>query len=120
MIMLARGELPTAGVQLHIAQWILRSKKSEPDWEIAELDGLTGAYLMALGRFEEAEPCLLESYESLVELRGSEVIYVQQALSRLIHLYEEWGKPERAEAVRAFGSVERFEESGPPGTGPGS
>ncbi len=51
-------------------------------------------------RFEEAERLLLEGYADLRSSSGDENPYTQDALTRLITLYEVWGKPEVADTYR--------------------
>ncbi|PYX12871.1 MAG: tetratricopeptide repeat protein, partial [Acidobacteria bacterium] len=51
-------------------------------------------------RYNEAEPLLLESYESLKSSQGANNPRTQLALQRLITLYENWGKLDRARAYR--------------------
>lgn len=60
-----------------------------------------GDCLAALNRFAEARSLLLQSYETLRDKRGVDHQSTRHTLSRLIVLYEEWGKPNRADAMRA-------------------
>jgi hypothetical protein len=47
-------------------------------------------------RYEEAEPLLLESYNSLKEHLGASDPGTGETLRRLVVLYEAWGKPAQA------------------------
>jgi len=67
-----------------------------------------GDCLAALNRFAEARSLLLQSYETLRDKRGVDHQSTRHTLSRLIVLYEEWGKPNRADAMRA-----RLADTGP-------
>ncbi len=98
MILLESGELPTVEVLLTQAQSSLRAARSNrsDNWEIAELESLTGSYLTEIGDFDAAEICLLGSHAILARERGVNVIHTKQALGRIVRLYELWGKPERA------------------------
>ncbi len=60
-----------------------------------------GTCLTAMQRFEEAERLLLEGYADLRSSSGDENPYTQDVLTRLITLYEVWGKPDRAESYRS-------------------
>jgi hypothetical protein len=61
---------------------------------------VVGAALSGLGRFDEAEPLLLGSYEALATEKGA-AIYREDARRRLIGLYEAWNKPDSAAKFRA-------------------
>lgn len=65
-------------------------------WRSADARSVLGACLAALGRFEEAEQLLVESHQALLEDKGASSVYTRDARQRLIHLYESWGKPEKA------------------------
>jgi tetratricopeptide (TPR) repeat protein len=79
---------------------VLREWKSEDSWELAEAESLWGVCLMEQGRFEEAEPYLVDGYLSLRDLRGSEAIYARNAHGRLVGLYAAWGRPPPASLER--------------------
>ncbi len=64
-------------------------------WQVADAESILGAHLTGLGRYEEAEPCLIESYEVLLKIRGERAIYTRSALSRLLVLYQAWGQPDK-------------------------
>lgn len=63
--------------------------------------GVLGACLTRLGRYDEAEPLMLGSYEQLQSQRGDADPYTRDALNNLIRFYERWGKPDRAAHFRA-------------------
>ena len=94
-VLLQAEEPRTAAVLLDRAQAALRREKPAGDWEIAELESLLGALMVEEGSYEAAERCLIESYCALEASRGADAIFTKQALARLIHLYETWGKPQR-------------------------
>lgn len=56
--------------------------------------------LTSMHRFEEAEGLLLEGYATLRATSGDDNSYTQDALRRLVTLYEAWGKLEQAEVYR--------------------
>lgn len=94
-----------------------RAKEAEPllrqalDWhrgraprkvaDIAVAEGALGECLSAQARYGEAEPLLLESYEALKNLQGTDDPEIKLALRRLVTLYENWKKPDRASEFRS-------------------
>jgi len=80
---------------------IYRSSMEKGHWQIARVESVLGGCLVALQRFEEAELLLLESYRTLKAKRGDKDKHTQQALNRMIKLYEAWGKPDKAGEYRA-------------------
>ena len=74
----------------------IRRDRLEPNnWLIRNTMSLLGESLTGQGRYEEAEPLLLEGYESMNPPPNS-AIRKSEALERVVHLYESWGKPEKA------------------------
>ncbi len=101
-VLIDLGELDTAEVLLANAQVAFRRERSPDDWEIAEVESLLGALLAARRRYPEAEACLVDSYRTIEAARGREANYARQALSRMVRLYDTWGKPEQVEQYRAI------------------
>ena len=60
-----------------------------------------GDCLAAQGRYEEAEPLLVESYRAQRANLGDSDERTGESLRSLRDLYEAWGKPQRAAGVRA-------------------
>ena len=81
-VLLDRGEIPTAGVLLQQALRTLHRHRQPGDWDLAELEGVLGTYLLATGAEEEARVCLEESLRRLVEVRGDS-LYSRRAARRL-------------------------------------
>ena len=108
-VLIEIGELDTARALLDHAQPALRREKPPGDWEIAEIEGLLGGVMTAQGLYREAESCLIASYRTIEASRGPETIYTQQAIGRLVQLYEKWNKPARAAEYRA---LLHFEQNG--------
>jgi len=74
------------------------------DWRLGATESLLGAAETRLSRFAAAEPYLLHAFELLPVTPGSEAPKAREArdnLSRLVALYEAWGRPEKAAAYRA-------------------
>jgi tetratricopeptide (TPR) repeat protein len=92
------------------------------DWFTADTESLLGGCLMAQRQFEKAERLLLNGYQGLLAAAGSPPVTdswpirciltlhdspgapaarIQQALDRIIRLYEEWGRDDEAAKWRA-------------------
>jgi hypothetical protein len=56
--------------------------------------------LTALGRFEEAEPYLVQAFDWLHTNRGLENSYAQEVGLKLIELYDRLGRPTEADRYR--------------------
>ncbi len=64
----------------------LRSLRPAGSWELADADSQLGARLAAAGHFEQAEPYLRSSYQTLRRLRGEQALYTRQARDRLVSI----------------------------------
>src|SRR4029077_6859115 len=62
----------------------------------ATANGALGEFLTSQKRFTEAEPLLLNSYESLKKSQSANSPRIETALQRLIDLFEKWQKPDLA------------------------
>ena len=69
-------------------------------WATANTESLLGGCLTKQGRYDEAEPFLLNSYPTIASAPGVPPARVRQALERIVALYEAWGKPEKASEWR--------------------
>jgi eukaryotic-like serine/threonine-protein kinase len=67
---------------------------------IAVANSALGECLTTQKRYKEAEPLLLESYESLKNSQGANNPRTKLALQRLIAPYQNWGNPEKATEFR--------------------
>ena len=101
-LLIARGSLETAGTLLSEASAVFRDSLGKGDWEVVATQSVQGAYLAELGRYEEAESLLVESYPFIKRIKGEGSIYERDARRRIVELYEAWGKPEKAKAYRAM------------------
>ena len=61
---------------------------------IASSEGQIGAHLTLRGQYARAEVLLVESERKLVAARGEAAPIVRDARTRLVTLYERWGKPD--------------------------
>jgi serine/threonine-protein kinase len=71
-------------------------------WALAGAAGLRGACLAGLGRFEEAEPLLLDSYVVLERELSKRSVFTLGILESLVELYDAWGRPAEAARYRAM------------------
>ena len=99
-IALAEGQPEAAESDLRQALEILRGLPPG-HWRTALCESVLGEGLTAEGRYDEAEGLLLRGFESLDRRAGVRNRDTQEALQRLIRLYESWGRPEAAEPYRA-------------------
>ncbi len=67
-----------------------------------EVSSRRGACLTELRRFEEAEPLLQQSFDGMSAAYGRSSVPAQEALRRLIRLYEVWQKPDKLGQYRAM------------------
>jgi serine/threonine protein kinase len=65
-------------------------------WLTANAESLLGGCLTARKRYQEAEQLLLSGFAALKAAQGAPRKRIEQALDRIIALYEAWGKPEKA------------------------
>jgi serine/threonine-protein kinase len=79
---------------------IYQKSLSPEHWMVQRSRSHLGACLSKLGRYPEAEEQLLTAYAGLKTLRGEQHALTRTAVSRLIELYEAWGKPDRAAPYR--------------------
>lgn len=79
---------------------IRKKRKPQGHWETAKTESILGSALTGQGRFEEAESLLLHSYPLIVADRGAEHRRTNEAIQRIVTLYEVWGKSEEANKWR--------------------
>jgi serine/threonine protein kinase len=93
----------------------LRDLASKPtdSWEWFEAQSLLGDNLRARGSYVEAEPLLLGGFTGLKEreknLPAPAQPRVREAGERIVRLYQEWGKKDKAEEWRVKLKAERKE-----------
>jgi tetratricopeptide (TPR) repeat protein len=76
-------------------------EKIAPDgWERYNCQSLLGASVAGQKRYQEAEPLAVDAYEALIQRKSSispaNASVMDQAGRRVIQLYRDWGKPEKA------------------------
>lgn len=79
---------------------IRRHTLPDDDWRVAETNIVLGACLTSLNRYEKAESKIMDGYNTLKKKRGMDHRFTQEALERLVTLYEKWDKPEQAKIYR--------------------
>lgn len=75
-------------------------------WMQRIFDRNYGECLTALGRFEEAEPLLLESFSALQAALGEQHRHTRLTREKIIALYESWGREDEAATWRARAAPE--------------
>ena len=91
-----QGDYVAAEAYCRQALDIRRAELPDGSPRVAETETLLAACLITLGRFEEAEPLLLNCYSVLEKARTLSSPITQAALLQLVELYEAWDKPEEA------------------------
>ncbi len=80
--------------------------KTNPDsWQRYNCESLLGASLAGERRYGEAEPLLLTAYETMIQRRdkipAASQPDLESAGTKIVRLYEDWGKPDRAAEWRS-------------------
>jgi serine/threonine-protein kinase len=105
-LFLARGDAEAAEKLVSEALEVLAGADgSRIGFARADARSVWGGCLVALGRYDEAEPILLDSYQTIRDIHGDGSSFTRVARKRVVDLYEAWGKP--AEAWRLEPNEER-------------
>jgi len=76
------------------------AKESPDSWQRFDLESILGAAIAGQGKFEEAEPLLLQAYAGLNERRESipagATSSLESASERIETMYESWNRPAKA------------------------
>jgi len=100
-LILAKTAQPQEGEKiLHEAVKIRTDLLPKGHYWVALANSALGECLTIEKRYNETEPLLLTSYESLKSSQGASNPRTQIALQRLITLYEKWGRLDAASAHR--------------------
>ncbi|WP_376694830.1 tetratricopeptide repeat protein [Wenzhouxiangella sp. EGI_FJ10305] len=108
-VYLAEGAPEVAAPMLAEAVRIRRGALIEGHWRIADVEGWLGHALSSMGRHEQADLLLKNSYSTLSEERGEDDRRTQDVLRHLVRHYEAWGRPELADTYRE----QLFEQGAP-------
>ena len=80
-------------------------KRGPDNWYRFRSESLLGESLLGQKKFAEAEPLLIEGYEGMkrhaAKIPAPLKHYLTEAGERVVRLYEDWGKPEKAAKWRA-------------------
>ncbi len=99
-LLIATGRYEDAFDNSTQARQICATALSPEHWRTAVATSLIGASLAGLGRYEEAELPLVQSYTSIIDIKGQNDPNTVDALQRVISLYEAWGRAEKAAEYR--------------------
>ncbi|HZU28176.1 MAG TPA: hypothetical protein VFA04_21780 [Bryobacteraceae bacterium] len=75
-------------------------KANSEDWNRYNCESMLGQSLFAVKKYAEAEPLVISGYEGMMQRRQAiphgDQAWLQEAGQRLVALYGNWNKPERA------------------------
>ena len=94
------GQANEAGKILREAVKIRTDSLPKEHFWVALANDALGECLATQERYDEAEPLLLQSYESLKSSQGATNPRTRLALQRLVTLYDDWGKFDTAKTYR--------------------
>jgi len=101
--LLALGKPAEAELKLR-ESLAVRQKIQPDDWTTFDAQTLLGAALLDQKKYAQAEPLLLSGYEGMkrrqAKIPAQDRYHLTRTLERLVRLYEEWGKPDKAEHWR--------------------
>jgi hypothetical protein len=81
-----------------------RTLNRKDNWALFDAESLLGDCLTLQGRFPEAEPLLLKSFDAM-KANHAVPHRVRAARERIVRLYQAWGKPEQAARWRDNGGT---------------
>ena len=110
-----RGEIAQAEPLVREALRIKRATLPKDHLEVAMMESFLGGCLTDLGRYDEAEALLVESYPAIRAVNGVQGRKTRGALQRIIRLFEVQGETDLAAEWRAKLPVD---DSSPEGSGP--
>lgn len=103
-VLVARENFADAEVHYRDAVAILAGALGDDHWLTAQTRCHYGACLTRLGSYRLAEQELLSGLAALEEALGSDHARAREAASRIVQLYEAWGRREEAARFRLRGS----------------
>ncbi|MCP4546645.1 MAG: tetratricopeptide repeat protein [bacterium] len=99
-----KGHYSAAEALIRDALEILRMTfpRNPNHWRIINAESVLGACLSGLGHHAEAETILLRTYPILKKEKGARSFYANDALQRIVDLYEAWDRPQEAAIYRGL------------------
>ena len=102
-VLLETGDVERAGALIEDALGKMKEGSSGKGTEgLADAEGVMGAYLLRSGRYTEAEPYLLRSYEVLKLSKGYFAVSAKSVLKHLVELYTSLERPTEAEKYESI------------------
>ena len=101
----ARGDAEGCDEAAQEAMEIFAASLPAAHWRSADSRSVLGACRLAAGRYGEAESLMVDSYWTILRVRGVQAPHTEDALDRLIRLYGTWNRPEEAARFRALRSA---------------
>jgi serine/threonine protein kinase/tetratricopeptide (TPR) repeat protein len=111
----AKGDYAAAEQTCREALALALRKLGEQHPHTADVRVRLGAVLVAVGRYAEAETLLVQGRAAREKLSGPDHGNTRKAVEELVKLYEAWGKPEKAAALRS--SLPSTPDNAPPKKG---
>jgi serine/threonine protein kinase/Tfp pilus assembly protein PilF len=100
-ILLDLNRAPDAEPHLKAAYLAARNEFGLQNSRTAQAAGKYGACLLAQRKYDEAEEPLLSSYRVLSQFKQAPPLQVREACEQVVRLYDQWGKPDKADEYRA-------------------
>jgi tetratricopeptide (TPR) repeat protein/predicted Ser/Thr protein kinase len=98
-----------------LAREALKNREKIDTWERYNCESILGASLAGQTKYAQAEPLLFSGYEGMLRLESTIPaagrIKLKQAGKRIIQLYQDWGKPEKAAEWRQKLRVSRPQDT---------
>jgi tetratricopeptide (TPR) repeat protein len=100
--LLAQGRLNEAHAEVSAAVADLEAAMPQGHWWIAQSRSVLGAVLTEMGRLDEAEDLLLDSFRTIDAVKQPGDIYAVDSLRRIVAFYEASGRPDEAASYRSL------------------
>ncbi|MEE9294954.1 MAG: tetratricopeptide repeat protein [Phycisphaerae bacterium] len=98
---ISRGDASAAEMLVRECLEIREKALGKDHWTTGIAQSVLGECLIVMGRYDGAEPLLLEAHPIIKEGLGEDDDRTRAALERIVQLYQAWGKPEKAEEYGA-------------------
>ena len=88
------------------AQGVLEQSFDSTHYLVGMAKGGRGGCLLEMKRYAEAEPWVLAGFETMQAALGDDHRRTRSSARRIVDLYEEWGKPSKADPYRPLATTE--------------